>query len=100
MGVSTVSMRSMLAPSGKPDGGSGVRAPRTPALRALAQRPRLQAEGVAEAQVAGREGIGLAQPAQGDELRGPIADAGQSTERADRGLQILRSVEPDAALHH
>src|SRR2546428_525912 len=57
IGVSTVSTRSMFTPSGKPDGGCGIRPPRPPGLRALEQSARCPSEGTAKAQVGSGDGV-------------------------------------------
>ena len=66
----------------------GVRAPGTPGSarpRALRRGPHaaLVGQRAHQADVGGGEGVGLAQRAQGDVLRGPLADAG-SARRRDR----------------
>src|SRR5712671_3381357 len=97
MGVSTVSMRSMRAPSRKPDCGGGIPPPGSPALGPFAQRSRRQPERLAETEIGGGKRVGLAQAAKRDELRGPIADSRQLAERFDRPFQILRSVQAQLA---
>src|SRR5438105_2422065 len=98
IGVSTVSTRSMFTPSGKPDGGGGIRPPRPPGLRALEQRARCPSEGTAKAEIGSGECVGFTERAERHELRGPVADAGDFAERRRDRVEVLRSIQPDASV--
>jgi hypothetical protein len=77
----------------------GVGTPRAPSLRARDKfggaRPLSSAVGerAHEADIAGGEGVRLAQRAHGDVTRGPLADPGQGDEAPDTGLEALAGGE-------
>ncbi|RKL20523.1 hypothetical protein BFJ72_g15052 [Fusarium proliferatum] len=81
----------------------GIRAPRPPGLRACFGRAFAQAlalrvaEHLLQHKIAGGEGIGLAESAQGDVLRGPRADAGQCHAARYEFFQRLAGTEVELA---
>src|SRR5579872_976015 len=83
---------------GHPQMQHGIGAPRPPRLGAGEQFARLRSptgnlERALYCDVAGEEGVALAQRAHGDILRRPFADAGQTTQLLDGFIEIAAAME-------